>query len=967
MHFSGNIKRLSFVLRNIPLLLAWPVLSLVLAALLLALTSSKIAREEKAFEEDALHHASDTAMIYAQNLTRALERADQITLLLKYQWEHSGGTLRLEELIERRIFPESHYLFAIIVDRHGRPVSRTLSATLPRMNLADRDYFVFHRNEQSDALRIGTPAVGRASGKTVIQFTRRLVDARGAFDGVVVVAVEPAYFSFFHNGSQYGESALLAMVGYEGTARIATIGNATPGRPAPALSAVPEFNGPSGARLVDGTPWFPDNRARFVAWASLSSYPLVALVGLPEDELRAPVGQLLSTYKTGAMVACAFLFLFAVAATYLHMRLAWKRYLTEKAREDYWIATEGGSEGFYMWRALRDGEGNIADCEIDDCNERGANLFGLKKSEMVGKKLSQLYEKPYFNQLMQTYRMAAEAGNYEGEYRVPPESPLKIDWIYRKLVRTRAGVAVTLRDISQAKAHELELVRIGNEDDLTRLPNRHWLMTFLPAAIERAQGREAMLGLLFIDLDGFKNVNDTLGHSAGDELLQAAAMRLKSTLRPSDHVVRFGGDEFIVILERFQPDCARRARGDLPVEQGASTRHGGPWQGDATPCHGQSVRDRPHSQAESALETAAGEETAMLAAERVAQAFTAPFELALGRHTVGTSIGVGLYPRDGTDAETLLRSADMAMYSAKEAGKGNHRFYRPELYESLKRRLDIEQELLRAVREDQFLLHYQPRVDTMTGEMVGMEALVRWMHPKRGMVPPNEFIPVAEATGLIIPLGELVMHKVVAQIASWQRQGVPVVPVSVNVSARQFNEANVKELVVSSLAAHGIAPGLIEIELTESAMLGDVEKILADVASINALGVKIHIDDFGTGYSSLSLLHMLNMDVLKVDRSFTWQLGKGKEGEIFFRAIVSMAKALDMRVIAEGVETEEQLRILRSLSCDEIQGYFASRPLPPSAIPGLMRERFLLKEPAREAVQQEGDRIARMEPGTDYR
>jgi EAL domain-containing protein (putative c-di-GMP-specific phosphodiesterase class I) len=254
---------------------------------------------------------------------------------------------------------------------------------------------------------------------------------------------------------------------------------------------------------------------------------------------------------------------------------------------------------------------------------------------------------------------------------------------------------------------------------------------------------------------------------------------------------------------------------------------------------------------------------------------------------------------------------------------------------------------LRAIKEDQFVLHYQPRVNTMTGELIGMEALVRWMHPERGLVPPDQFIPAAEATGIIIALGEVVMHKVGAQIASWQRQGVPVVPVSVNVSARQFNEGNVKNLVASCVATHGISSSLLEIELTESAMLGNVEDILEEVAAINALGVKIHIDDFGTGYSSLSLLHMLDMDVLKVDRSFTSQLGKGKEGEIFFKAIVSMAKALDMRVIAEGVETEEQLHILRAISCDEIQGYLASRPMPADAIPGLLRERFLLEIPSR--------------------
>jgi diguanylate cyclase (GGDEF)-like protein len=707
---------------------------------------------------------------------------------------------------------------------------------------------------------------------------------------VVVVAVEPDYFSSFYDSSKIGIAGFLAMMGRDGVARMATIGNRMHAQPASALNIIPLFDPEAGARLMAGAPWFTDGQARFFAWDALKAYPFIAMVGLPRDELIASYEEIWTTYKNIAAFGSVFLVLCACTATLLSLRPAWKKHLAEKAREDYWIATEGGSEGFYMWRALCDKHGDIVDFVIVDCNERGATLFGLQKPQMLGKNLSALLMTPYFEQVMHPYLRAMEAGVYEDEYPVPSQSPIKTDWLYRKMVRTNIGLAVTLRDISEAKAHERELVRIGNDDQLTGLPNRHWLMGFLPAAFERANSRDAMLGLLFIDLDGFKNVNDTQGHSAGDELLQAAALRLKSVLRPTDHVVRFGGDEFIIVLE-------------APVEEGAAAR----------------------------------------VAERILDAFIQPFELSRGRHTVGTSIGIGLFPRDGEDAETLLRSADMAMYSAKDAGKGHYRFYRPELYESLTRQLDMQQQLIRAIEEDQFVLLYQPRVDAMTGELVGMEALVRWMHPELGMVPPNDFIPLAETTGVIIVFGELVMNKVAAQLALWQQQGVPVVPVSVNVSARQFNEGNVKSLIASCLVTHKIAPELIEIELTESAMVGDVDNILEQVGAISALGIKIHIDDFGTGYSSLSLLRMLKMDVLKVDRSFTAQLGKGKEGEIFFKAIVSMAKALDMRVIAEGVETEEQLRILQSLSCDEIQGYFVSRPLPANAIPGLIHERFPLR------------------------
>jgi EAL domain-containing protein (putative c-di-GMP-specific phosphodiesterase class I) len=263
------------------------------------------------------------------------------------------------------------------------------------------------------------------------------------------------------------------------------------------------------------------------------------------------------------------------------------------------------------------------------------------------------------------------------------------------------------------------------------------------------------------------------------------------------------------------------------------------------------------------------------------------------------------------------------------------------LSEQVKARVKTEHELLLAIQEDQFVIHYQPRIDTMSGEMVGMEALVRWMHPQRGLLPPDEFIPLAESTGLIITLGALVMNKVCAQIVSWQAQRIPLVPVSVNVSACQFNEGTVKQLVALCLAEHGIPSHLLEIELTESAMIGDVDFVTHEISAINALGIKVHIDDFGTGYSTLSLLQKIKMNVLKIDRAFTSELGKGKQAEIFFKAIVSMAKALGMSVVAEGGETEEQVRILQNLCCDELQGNFVSRPLSAEDVPGLLQKRFL--------------------------
>jgi diguanylate cyclase (GGDEF)-like protein len=412
----------------------------------------------------------------------------------------------------------------------------------------------------------------------------------------------------------------------------------------------------------------------------------------------------------------------------------------------------------------------------------------------------------------------------------------------------------------------------------------------MPQSVAAAKAAGHMLALLFFDLDDFKNVNNTLGHAAGDDLLRLTAMRLRSALRPGDHAVRLGGDEFTVILEQVD-----------------------------------------------------GAEQVAKVTERVIAALREPFVLSDGsRHTVHASIGISMFPADGDDADTLLKHADIAMYAVKASGKGQYHFYKPALSASLMQRLALEQALREAVDGDQFVLHYQPRVDTVTGALCSMEALVRWQHPQRGLVGPMEFIEVAEAMGLIQALGQQVADKVCVQLRAWEAQGLRPVPVSINVSAEQFNHGDVPGMIASCIARHGIPPALLEVELTESCMLVADRPVADELAAIKALGVKLLVDDFGTGYSSLSQLQQLDLDVLKVDRAFTAQLCRGREGVAFFRAIVSMAHVLGMSVVAEGVETLEELQILADMGCDEVQGYYISRPLPATDAARLLRGGSLL-------------------------
>jgi diguanylate cyclase (GGDEF)-like protein len=449
-----------------------------------------------------------------------------------------------------------------------------------------------------------------------------------------------------------------------------------------------------------------------------------------------------------------------------------------------------------------------------------------------------------------------------------------------------------MRDISQAKAHEQALATLAKTDALTSLPNRHWLSEFLPSAINQAHSSNSQLAVLFIDLDNFKNINDTLGHDAGDELLKAAALRLQSAVRASDHVVRLGGDEFTVILQHVE-----------------------------------------------AIEHVS--RIAKLLVETIGE----PFVLSgTSGHRVNASVGISLFPVDGKDGDTLLKYADIAMYAAKFAGKACYRFYQPYLSDALIRKLTQESALRKAIDQKEFVIHYQPRIDIQSGRLLSVEALVRWAPPDSGLVYPLEFIHLAENSGMIAELGELVAEKACTQLAEWRRKQFPAIPLSVNVSARQLVSGTFSAFLKDCAARHGIAPSMMEIELRESAMIDQDQTVIQELADLRAAGFKLSIDDFGTGYSSLAQLQRLHIDILKVDPAFTKSLGRNNEAQDLFKAVVSMARALGMNVVAEGVETNEQLNMLRMLSCREVQGTLLCKPLPAEQLFRIVDKQFIVPD-----------------------
>ena len=425
---------------------------------------------------------------------------------------------------------------------------------------------------------------------------------------------------------------------------------------------------------------------------------------------------------------------------------------------------------------------------------------------------------------------------------------------------------------------------MASHDSLTGLPNRDMFNRLLHATMEAAEQRQSQFALLFIDLDRFKIINDSLGHVAGDALLVEIAARLRNHLRSSDIVARLGGDEFVVILE-----------------------------------HAADRRD---------IEAIAG---------KLLEAVSASVQLSgLECHTTA-SIGVAMYPDHGSDVHTLIKNADMAMYRAKEDGKNNFRFFAKTVKMPSIERLTLENCLRQALVRDEFSMHYQPKVDLETGQITGVEALLRWTHPEHGMLPPAHFIPLAEETGLIVPIGRWALQQACAQNMAWQRRGLRPVSMAVNLSPRQFVDGDLLQGIDEALAASGMSPVLLQIEVTESMMMRNVSRAIKVLDAIQSRGIRIAIDDFGTGYSSMSLMKQFPIDTIKIDRSFVRDLADNTEDQAIAQAIISMGRALGMTIVAEGVETIEQQNFLHANGCDEMQGYLFSRPLPPDQLAELLR------------------------------
>jgi len=517
---------------------------------------------------------------------------------------------------------------------------------------------------------------------------------------------------------------------------------------------------------------------------------------------------------------------------------------------------------------------------IQSVNPAFTTITGYSREEAIGQKPSILksgkHDKEYYKNLWDSL---LETGRWHGEiWNRSKNGETYLEQVTITAIKNANGettqYAAMFNDITEVKRSEEEIKYQAYHDLLTGLPNRVLFNNRVKEAITRARRENWRLAVLFLDLDNFKKINDGLGHHVGDLVLKGAAMRLIGCLREVDTVSRFSGDEFLIYLENLKRD-----------------------------------------------------EDAAVAAQKVIDALSEPFVFKGEELVVTISVGIAIYPSDGKDSEELIKNADLAMYQAKKEGKNNYQSFDPAMNEKAQRRQNLERQIKRGIDNDEFIAYYQPRVDITTGDIVGMEALVRWRRADGSIIPPDEFIPLAEEMGLIMPIGERILLEACCHTSKWHGMGFSNLTVSVNLSARQLDQKNLLEVVRSTLDIAELKPEYLCLELTESSLMKNLEAALTILDKLKETGVKISMDDFGTGYSSLSHLKKFPIYELKIDRSFVLNIPDDPDSSAITEAIISMADTLNLHVVAEGVETQAQLDFLRSTGCKEMQGFLFSPPL----------------------------------------
>ena len=855
--------------------IALPLFALLLLALMWPLTLQFIASEREAAAAAAEAATRERLDTYEAQMARSLNGIDQTLKVLKYAVEVKGAQGALPALQEQGLLPPSLVFVVAIADSKGRLVaSNPDKGTLDVSNSA---YFLYHRDNDE-----GEPFVGATVGDAIkaephLHFTRRINDAAGRFAGIAIVEVDPAYFTSAYEPARDGQHGMLGLAGTDGVMRALRIGDQVSWGQRIELGHAAQET----VMLRHGA---PDGLARYTSVRRLHGFPLAVVVGLAQDEQFAPFEQQRRARLLAASAASALLLAVVAVISVWSWQLAKARRRARRAQETYAAASEGSLDAFVVLRTVRGGGGAVIDFEIEATNTRAEAIFGLSSEVLRGERLCDLLPHYRENGIFEDLVQVVTSGEpREAEWQASSQAA-QDRWLHRQVVAVEDGVVAIVRDITERKLIEERIYHMAHHDELTGLPNRNLMHDRIDQAIRNAARNGTGVALAFVDLDGFKLVNDGLGHKAGDELLKVVSRRMGACLRRNDTLARFGGDEFVMLL----PDQGTDPLALAPL------------------------------------------------LEKIRIAVTEPVQVAGQAVQVSCSMGVVMYPRDGKDASALLMNADAAMYRAKDLGSNNFQFYAREMNASVEEKLVLLDGLRQAVQatvdgrsggENGFYLLYQPKVDLKSGRIFGVEALLRWRHPEHGVVSPQRFIGLAEESGLIVPIGDWVVRTACRQAQAWRAAGLGPITVSVNVSARQFEEARLVDRVAAALVDTGLPPALLELEVTESLIMRDLQKSVDRMRELKAMGVSLSIDDFGTGYSSLSSLKSFPISRLKIDKSFVSELADNPDDQAIAMAVISLGHKLNLKVIAEGVETEQQCRFLRENECDEMQGYLFSRPV----------------------------------------
>jgi diguanylate cyclase (GGDEF)-like protein len=832
----------------------------------------------------AVRQGSNLTRVLDQYITRVIEEADGALQTLRQSYMEDPEHFNITDWMGRTRSMTKLTLNYGIADADGFIVQSSHSHLSKPVYVGDRDHFIFHVASTTDQLYISPPVVGRITGRTTIEFTRPLRKPDGSFAGTVATSLNLDQLEAFFGSLDIGQHGVVSLTGFDGIVRARggadkdarrLIGTGSPDSPLfQHFREKPEgsyWNSATSIAKFDGV-------SRLISYRAISGFPLIAIVGLSKSSIYQEANATLQNYDIAGTVLTTIVLIVVVLGARQRARISattddLKRsrdsiedtnHLLKISNERFSAALRNMSQGLCMFDSAQ---------KVLVANDRYRQIYGLPEhlvqpgtpiNEIVGFRAAQ--------------------GNYDGP--LAPEAlasrlnnPTDIEklgngrviMILRHAMRD-GGWLTTHEDITERWRNETRVSYLAHHDALTGLANRSALIEKIEDACARCRQWGEEFSVLLIDLDRFKQVNDTFGHPAGDELLIEVAERLKSTLRETDVLARLGGDEFAVIQSN-------------------------------------------HASQDDGAETLAA---------RIIGLFAEPFSIDGNIVIIGTSIGIALAPSHGAHAEDLLKMADLALYQAKDLGRNRFAIFEPALGQAALDKHKLDSELRQALEHNEFEVHFQPIVDTKTFQMRSAEALVRWRHPSRGLIGPDQFISFAEETGLILRIGEWVIQAACEEAAKWPSS----VKVAVNLSAVQLHNPNLLDFVMCALVESGLPPERLELEVTETALIEHEAEGLMLLRKLKNLGTTVVLDDFGTGYSSLSQLTMFPFDKIKIDKSFTKNMTTRADCAAIITAVLALARSLDIQTTAEGVETNDQLRILRVSGVSTVQGYLIKPPCP---------------------------------------